>query len=65
MVHLVKSNDQETDQLRLDDLVTEHGIAYQRIGNTYTFDDFTAHGLEQALGFAEGYDRAQRASRKE
>src|SRR5208283_3607376 len=26
--------------------------------STYIFEDFTAHGLKQALGFVEGYDRA-------
>jgi hypothetical protein len=59
MLRLIEPNDQETDQLRLDDLVTEHGIAYSRVGNTYIFEDFMAHGLEQALGFAEGFDRGR------
>jgi hypothetical protein len=42
----------------------EHGTYYSRIGNTYIFDDFTAHGLEQALGFAEGFDRAKNLFQK-
>ena len=55
----MKYDDKETDLLRLDSLAQQHGLTYKRVGRTYQFDDFTAHGLEQALGFAEGFDRAK------
>ena len=58
MSQAMKSTDQNTDLLRLNDLVKKHGLHYRRVRNTYSFDDFTAHGLNQALGFAEGFDRA-------
>jgi hypothetical protein len=48
----------ETDALRLDDLSRLHDLPFQRKGNDYVFEEFVAHGLEQALGFVEGYDRA-------
>jgi hypothetical protein len=28
------------------------------VGSTYCFEEFTAHGLTQALGYVEGYDHA-------
>jgi hypothetical protein len=49
----------ETNILRLNDLAEQHGLTFKRVGNTYIFDDFTAHGLRQALGFAEGFDRGR------
>jgi hypothetical protein len=58
MPQALKSSDRDTDLLRLNDLARKHGLKYRRVRNTYTFDDFTAHGLKQALGFAEGFDRA-------
>lgn len=53
------SSELESDLMRLQDLVKEHGLTYQRVGSTYSFEDYTAHGLRQALGFAEGFDRAK------
>jgi hypothetical protein len=53
-------NDRETDALRLNDLAREHGLTFKRVRSTYQFEDYTAHGLKQALGFAEGYDRAMK-----
>ena len=47
-----------SDPLRLDDLAEQYGLTFRRVGSTYQFDDFTAHGFNQALGFVEGYDRA-------
>ena len=46
------------DTLRLNDLAKQYGLTFRRIRSTYIFDDFTAHGLRQALGYVEGYDRA-------
>jgi hypothetical protein len=48
----------ERDKLRLNDLARQHGLTFKRFGSTYCFEDFTAHGLQQALGYVEGYDRA-------
>jgi hypothetical protein len=48
----------ESDALRLDDLAEEHGLTFKRTGMVYRFEDFTAYGLDQALGYAEGFDRA-------
>lgn len=55
----MRYNDKETDTLRLNDLAAQHGLAFRVVGSTYIFDEFTAHGLRQALGFVEGYDRAK------
>jgi hypothetical protein len=54
----MKTWDEETDTLRLYDLTRQHGLTFTRDGDTYVFDSFTAHGLPQALAFAEGFDRA-------
>lgn len=72
MVKVLKSNDHETDLLRLNDLAKQHGLAYRKHGkNSYYFDDrtgedafcggymFVARGLREALAFAEGFDRAR------
>ena len=69
---MLKSSDQETDLLRLNDLVRQHGLVYRRHGRMlYYFDDrtsdhafsdgcvFIARGLREAVAFAEGYDRAK------
>ncbi len=48
----------ETDELRLADLADRHRLPYLRERSTYVFEDFTAYGLRQALGYVEGYDRA-------
>jgi hypothetical protein len=58
MLRVLERNDVETDLTRLQDLVKHHGLRLRRVRTTYMFDDYTAHGLKQALGFAEGYDRA-------
>jgi hypothetical protein len=52
-------SDQETDILRLNDLAEQHGLTFKRVGRLYIFDDFTAHGLRQALGYVEGFDRGR------
>jgi hypothetical protein len=54
----MKPWDKEIDTLRLYDLARHHSLAFTRDGDTYAFDSFTAHGLSQALAFAEGFDRA-------
>jgi hypothetical protein len=58
MLRVLERNDVETDLIRLEDLVKHHDLRLRRVRTTYMFDDYTAHGLKQALGFAEGYDRA-------
>ena len=57
-----RTNDRETDTLRLQDLAQEHGLKFKRVGRAYLFDDytFTACSLLQALAFAEGFDRARK-----
>ncbi len=57
----MQNDDKDTDALRLNDLAKQYGLECRRVGSTYQFDDFTAHGLKQALGFVEGYDRAAHA----
>ena len=57
----MKYDDKETDTLRLNDVAKEHGLSFARHGSTFQFEDFTAHGLEQALGFVEGFDRARKS----
>ena len=37
---------------------TSAGLPFRRVGMVYRFEDFTAYGLDQALGYVEGYDRA-------
>ncbi len=54
----------ETDELRLADLADYHRLPYRRDRSTYVFEDFTAHGLRQALGYVEGYDRTMSARAK-
>ena len=48
----------ESDGYRLNDLAKQHGLTFKRTGMVYRFEDFTAYGLDQALGYAEGFDRA-------
>src|SRR5215831_1575771 len=55
----MKFDSTETDTLRLKDLAKQHGLIFKRVGTSYRFDHFTAHGLTQALGFVEGFDRAR------
>jgi hypothetical protein len=53
--------DEETDTLRLHDVAKEHGLTFTQHGATFQFESFTAHGLKQALGFVEGFDRARKS----
>jgi hypothetical protein len=55
-----QTGEEETDTYRLNDLAAQYGLTFKRVGNIYRFQDFNAHGLRQALGFAEGFDRARR-----
>jgi hypothetical protein len=71
MVQVLKSDERDTDLLRLNDLARQHGLTYRKHGKTLYFDDrtgedafsdgciFIARGLRAALAFAEGYDRAK------
>jgi hypothetical protein len=52
----------ESDTARLHDLSQQYGLAFRQVGDTYLVDDFTANGLPQALGYAEGFDRARRCT---
>lgn len=45
------------------DFGKKYGLLFRQFGNTYKFLDFNAHGLEQALGYVEGFDRGMAASR--
>jgi hypothetical protein len=54
----VGTGEEETDTFRLNHLVKEHGLTFKRICITYIFTYFNVNGLRQALGFAEGFDRA-------
>ena len=44
--------------MRLDHLSRLYNLPFRKVGMVYRFDDFTAYGLDQAFGFAEGHDRA-------
>ena len=57
----MKLDSRETDILRLNDLAKQYGLAFRKARNTYTFEEFHARGLRQALGYVEGYDRAMQA----
>jgi|SRR5271166_5998921 len=50
--------EREAVELRLADLADHHRLPYRRDRSTYVFEDFTARGVQQALGYVEGYDRA-------
>jgi hypothetical protein len=70
-MQVLESNELDTDLLRLNDLVKQHGISCRTNGTSYQFDDrvgaeaftdgdiYTARGLREALAFAEGFDRAR------
>jgi hypothetical protein len=60
----MRFDSKETDELRLNDLSQQYALPFKRIRSTYIFEDFTAHGLRQALGYVEGFDRAMTACRK-
>jgi hypothetical protein len=55
----------ESDNARQNDLARQHGLAFKRVGMIYRFEDYTAYGLDQALGYVEGFDRAIAAGRAE
>jgi len=69
-MQVLESNELDTDLLRLNDLVRQHGLTCRANGESYQFDDrvgseafkdgyiYTARGLREALSFAEGFDRA-------
>lgn len=71
MLHVIESNELDSNLLRLRDLVQKHRLSYRFVGGTYYFDDrigatafadgciYTARGLREALAFAEGFDRAK------
>ncbi len=59
----IKFDSRESDALRLEDLAREHGLTFKRVGMVYMFEDFNAYGLDQALGYAEGFDRAMATCR--
>ena len=74
MLKVLKSSEQDTDLMRLEDLVREHGLTYRKHGKeSYYFDDrtgeealsdgciFIARGLREALAFTEGFDRARKS----
>ena len=52
----MKFDSKETDELRLNNLSQQYALPFNRVRSTYIFEDFTAHGLRQALGFVEGFD---------
>jgi hypothetical protein len=52
----------ETDALRLEDLSRLHNLPFRKVRSRYIFEDYTARGLREALGFVERYDRAMAAS---
>jgi hypothetical protein len=54
----------ESDALRLEDLAKTHGLTIKRTGMVYRFEDYNAFGLDEALGYAEGYDRAMATCRR-
>jgi hypothetical protein len=58
MPKIIKHSFKESDTARLNDLAKEHSLTFRRTGMVYRFEDFTAYGLDQALGYAEGFDRA-------
>jgi hypothetical protein len=62
---MIKYDSKESDAARLDDLAGQYGLSFKRIGMVYRFEDFNAYGLDQALGYVEGYDRAMAACRAE
>lgn len=55
----------ESDTARLHDLARQYGLHFRRSGVIYRFEDYNAYGLDQALGYVEGFGRAMAASRRE
>lgn len=52
----------ETDALQLEYLSRRHNLPFKKVRSRYVFEDYTARGLKEALGFVEGYDRAVAAT---
>jgi hypothetical protein len=64
MRRLMKYAFKKSDTGRLNDLAKQHGLPFRRAGMVYIFEEYTAYGLDQALGYVEGFDRAIAAYRK-
>jgi hypothetical protein len=62
-VKRIRKHEFKSDTARLNDLARQHGLPFKRVGMVYRFEDYTAYGLDQALGYVEGFDRAMAASR--
>ena len=58
MKRIRKYDSKESDTARLHDLAQQYGLHFRRSGMVYRFEDYTACGLDQALGYVEGFDRA-------
>lgn len=58
MKRIRKNEFKESDTARLNDLARQHGLAFKRSGMIYRFEDYTACGLDQALGYVEVFGRA-------
>ena len=58
MKRIRKYDSKESDIARLHDLVQQYGLHFKRSGMIYRFEDYNAYGLDQALGYVEGFDRA-------
>jgi hypothetical protein len=65
MKRIRKNEFKESDAARLHDLAQQHGLHFRRSGMVYRFEDYTVYGLDQALGYVEGFDRALAASRSD
>ena len=65
MKRIMKRECKESDAARLNDLATQHRLPFKRVGMTFRFEDYTAYGLDQALGYVEGFDRAMATIRSE
>jgi hypothetical protein len=61
MKRIGKNEFKESDTARLNDLAEQYGLHFKRSGMIYRFEDYTAFGLDQALGYVEGFDRAMGA----
>jgi hypothetical protein len=59
-IRVIKSDFKASDRLRVNDLAQQYHLPFKKVGSIYRFEDFNAYGLDQALGFVEGYDRAAR-----
>jgi hypothetical protein len=64
MKKIRRFDSKESDKARLNDLAEQHGLSFRQAGMVYRFEDYTAYGLDQALGYVEGFDRAIAARRE-